>query len=235
MGISLKQVMQTTARATLNALLASGLTCAIAFAGDLSKYGAFQLGSDLATVEKQTGVSLSQVKVIHRRPVLIQELEWRSEGTGASASMRSTKDLVFSFYDGALFRIVIKYDGRETEGLTADDMVEAISRTYGVASHTTASAKTTRGRYSDEEQVLAQWEDANHHFDLIRSSYGGRYSLAAVLKRLEEPAAKALAEAARLDNSEAPQRELDRIAAQAESDRANLEKARVANKPKFRP
>ena len=32
-----------------------------------------------------------------------------------------------------LFQIVAKYDRHEVEGLTAGDMVEAISRTYGVA------------------------------------------------------------------------------------------------------
>ncbi len=228
-------LMRRAANMVLTAVLASGLTSAVVLAEDLSKYGRFQLGTELATVAKQTGVSPAQIKVIHRRPVLIQELEWQSEATSSPTSKQSMRDVVLSFYDGQLFRIVVKYDGRETEGLTADDMVEAISQTYGVATHTTPSAKASAGRYSDEEQVLAQWHDAKHHFDLIRSSYGGRYSLAGLLKRLEEPAARALAEAARLDNNEAPQREIDRIAAQAESDRVNLDNARVANKPKFRP
>jgi hypothetical protein len=49
----------------------------------------------------------------------------------SSAAKASGKDIVLSFYDGQLFRIVVKYDGRETEGLTANDMVEAISPTYG--------------------------------------------------------------------------------------------------------
>jgi hypothetical protein len=235
MGISLKQLMPTAAKMMLTAVLASGLTSTVLVAGDLSKYANFQLGMDLPAVVKQTGVSPSQIKVVHRRPVLIQQLEWRSGGVGSSAAKASSKDILFSFYDGELFRIVVNYDGRETEGLTGDDMVEAISRIYGVPTHTTPTAMTSTGRYSDEEQVLAQWHDSKHHFDLIHSSYGGRYSLAGVLKRLEDPAAEAIAEAARLDNNEAPQREIDRIAAQAEFDRVNLDKARVANKPKFRP
>ena len=41
------------------------------------------------------------------------------------------KQVVFSFYDGELFRIVVNYDRYETEGLTADDLVDAISATYG--------------------------------------------------------------------------------------------------------
>jgi hypothetical protein len=228
--------MRTSAvHVLLSVMVAPALASMAVQAADLSKYGTFQLGADIATIAKQTGVARSQFKVIHRRPVLIQELEWRSEGTGSPAAKSSSKDLLFSFYDGHLFRIVVKYEGRETEGLTTEDMVEAISKTYGPATFTTPGAKTSTRRYSDEEQVLAQWHDAQHHFQLIRSSYGGRYSLAGVLKRLESPVATALAEASKLDRSEAPQRELDRIAAQAESDRVKLEKARSDNKPKFRP
>ena len=194
--------------------------------------GRFQLGTELATVAKQTGVSPAQIKVIHRRPVLIQELEWRSEARAAFRSRRGTWFSVSTMVSSFEWWSIRRPRNGRTHGRRhgGGDL-----RTYGVATHTTPSAKASAGRYSDEEQVLAQWHDAKHHFDLIRSSYGGRYSLAGVLKRLEEPAAKAIAEAARLDNNEAPQREIDRIAAQAESDRVNLDKARVANKPKFRP
>ena len=138
-------LMRRAAKMMLTAVLASGLTSAVVLAEDLSKYGRFQLGNELATVAKQTGVSPAQIKVIHRRPVLIQELEWRSEATSSPTSKQSTRDVVFSFYDGQLFRMVVKYDGRETEGLTADDMVEAISHTYGVPTHTTPSAKAPAG------------------------------------------------------------------------------------------
>ena len=83
--------------------------------------------------------------------------------------------------------------------------------------------------------VHQYYRKSEFHGDLVRSSYGGRYSLAGLLKRLEEPATNALAETVRLDNNEAPQRELDRIATQGEADRVNREKARVANKPRFQP
>lgn len=74
---------------------------------------------------------------------------------------------MFSFYEGVLFRIVAKYDRHEVEGLTAGDMVEAISRTYGVAVQNTTPMKATQGRYGDEEE---RWEDPNHRFDPVRSS-----------------------------------------------------------------
>jgi hypothetical protein len=55
-----------------------------AWAGDLSTYRNFQLGTDLATVAKQAGEDPSQANVIHRRPALIQELEWRPQSGSTS-------------------------------------------------------------------------------------------------------------------------------------------------------
>jgi hypothetical protein len=59
--------------------------------------------------------------------------------------------------------------------------------------------------------------------------------LIGVLKRLEGPAQAAILEAARLDEQEAPQRDAERIATDQEAERANLERARLVNKPNFRP
>ena len=230
------RIAGTVAQRVVNAILVIGILSAVSTAGDLSKYRNFQLGSDLPTIAKQAAVKQSEAKVIHRRPALIQDLEWQAQPMVSASSTESPKDLVFSFYDGELFRILIKYDRYETEGLTTDDMVEVVSRTYGVAALQTPTTKSTQGRYGDEEEeVLARWEDSNYHFDLMRSSYGGRFSLLGVLKRLEQPAQIASAEAAALDVREAPEREIERIAKEREVERAKLEKARFVNKPKFRP
>ena len=71
----------------------------------------------------------------------------------------------------------------------------------------------------------------------IRSVHrkGRRFSLLGVLKRLEESAQIAGAKATELDVREAPEREIQRIANEREVERAKLEKARFANKPKFKP
>jgi hypothetical protein len=50
-----------------------------AIAGDLSSYRNFQLGTDLARVAKLTGTHPSEIKIVHRRPALIQELAWRPQ------------------------------------------------------------------------------------------------------------------------------------------------------------
>jgi hypothetical protein len=226
----------TVSRSTLSAFLVFGaMSETTLLAGDLSKYRNFQLGTDLPTVAKQAGASPSQAKVIHRRPALIQELEWRPQPLGSSSQTEAAKDVVFSFYDGELFRIVINYDRYETEGLTVDDFVQAISATYGLAAKPAAPVMAELGRYRDQEEVVARWEDPQYCFDLIRSSYGPRFRLTGLLKRLELPAQAATIEAKRLDDREAPQRDAERIASEEETARAKLEKARLVNKPKFRP
>ena len=59
--------------------------CAFAFvlcgsaatAQDFGRYREFELGSAVATVSMRTGVPESELKSIHQRPAVIQELTWR--------------------------------------------------------------------------------------------------------------------------------------------------------------
>jgi hypothetical protein len=44
---------------------------------DLSRYREFRLGMTLPEVTKQTDTDPSEVTVVHQRPVLIQEVDWR--------------------------------------------------------------------------------------------------------------------------------------------------------------
>ena len=99
----------------------------IALADDLSKYREFQFGADLPTVAKLIGASPSEAKLIHSRPALIQELDWSPRSLGPSPKPESVEGVTFSFYNGTLFRIAVKYDRYSTEGLTTEDFVEAIS------------------------------------------------------------------------------------------------------------
>jgi hypothetical protein len=207
----------------------------VAEAEDLSKYRSFQLGMDLPTVAKQAGTTPAQAKLVHHRPVLIQELSCRLQATGSSSQTETAKDVLFSFYKGQLFQIVVSYDRYATEGLTVEDIAKAISSVYGLAAKPPAIAKPAAGPYGDSEESVAVWQDSQHRFDLIRSSYGPSFRLVGVLKRLEVLAREATLEANRLDGIEAPQREAARIAGEEEAARVKLEKARVANLPNFRP
>jgi hypothetical protein len=224
----------TALRSVLTSLLLFGITSGAAWAEDLSKYRDFQLGTDLAAVVKQTGTNPSQIKVIDGRPALVQEIAWRPRLLGSS-HMDSVQEVVFTFFNGALFRIGVQYDRYKTEGMTSGDMVDAMSVTYGSAVTPTPLTHAQPGNLGDPEEILAQWQDSQYRFELIRSSYGPTFRLVGVLKKLEAPAQAAAVEAKRLDEQEAPQRDAARAVTEAQEAQAKLEKARLINKPNFRP
>jgi hypothetical protein len=204
-------------------------------AKDLSTYRDFHFGADLATIAKQADTGLAQAKVVQHRPAVIQELEWRPQPLGPSVRAESVSGALLSFYDGELFRIAVSYDRYATEGMTTDDLIDAISSTYGTAERPAPAANLMEGKYGDAEEIVARWQDSDYDFDLIRSSYGPTFRLVGALKRLEALAKSSMAEAKRLDDQEAPQREAARVAGEKETERAKLEKSRLMNKPKFRP
>ena len=219
----------------LTSLFVCGMMSAATVAGDLSNYRGFQFGTDLPTVTKQVGATVAQAKIIHSRPALIQELEWRPQSLGPSPQKESANEVVFGFYNGELYRIEVKYDRYEIEGLTSDDVVEAVSTIYGPAAKLAPTAAPTEDHYGEKEEVVGRWQDPQYCFDLIRSSYGPSFRLVGVLKRLQAPAQAAILEAQRLDIQEAPQRDAARQASEQEAVRAKLEKSRLENKPRFRP
>jgi hypothetical protein len=226
---------RTVPRSILPLFLVFAAGSAVTLAADLSTYRDFHLGADLTTIAKQAGANPSQAKVIHRRPALIQELEWRPQSLGPSSQREAAEKVVFSFFDGELFRIVVDYDRHETEGLTVDDLVDAISSTYGPAARLVAPARLFPESYEDRGEILAQWHDSQHRFDLIRSSYGPAFRLLGVTERLETSAQTATLEARRLDDQEAPERDAARLVNEEQVAKVKLEKARLLNKPKFRP
>jgi len=225
----------TVSRTAFTWLVAVAMMPVAACAADLSKYRDFQLGTDLQTVAKQVGASGSQAKTIQGRPALIQELLWRPQPLGASSKTEAAQEVVFSFYNGELFQVSVNYDRHETEGLTASDMIEAISASYGIPGKPPAPVQAVQPGYSDPEEIVARWQDSEYSFDLIRFPYGPTFRLIGVVKRLQEPVRSAIAEAKRLDDRDAPQREAALIADAKETEMARLEKSRQVNKPKFRP
>ena len=204
-------------------------------AGDLSRYRNFQLDADLLAVVKQAGMEPADAKLIHQRPALIQELSWRPRHPlGLDAD--SVKDVVFSFYNGELFRMVVNYDRYTTEGLTAGDLIEAISATYGTALNPAAEI-ILPSIYDENEsvKVMARWEDSKFSFNLVRSSHDARFVLVVLSKRLDVLARAAVVEGIRLDKEGAPQREIERQNREDERNRVQQEKDRLSNKPGFRP
>jgi hypothetical protein len=223
-------------------------------AEDLSRYRGFQLGMSLSAVARQAGIGL-EPRVLQHRPALIQELMWQpARVVGVSAQPDSVRKVLFTFYNGQLFRMVISYDRQRTEGLTPDDVVAALSVTYGppILEATPLAPLLSRdaeGRdamglwqeslYSHylefDDEVVARWGDSENSVHLFRSSYQFTFALVLFSKSLDRLARTATLESVRLDAQEAPQRELDRQQQLSDDTRVKRETARRLNKDTFRP
>ena len=230
-----------TAAVTASALvLALALATIGLHAQDLSRYRDFQLGSTVAAVLKTSGVTADDVKSIQQRPARIQELRWRpaERYNDRMTPTEPVHEVIFSFYNDRLFRMVIDYDRQRTEGLTDADLIDSISGRYGVSIlQATSLPDIAPPRYAspDVDTVVARWSDADTSLTLVRGSYPATLRLVIASKSTEALAQNATAEAARLDRAEAPQREVDRVNKMTEEHRVAAEKARVINKPLFKP
>src|SRR5438046_9625569 len=88
----------------------------------------------LTRVLNRTERQMADVKVLHGRPALIQELTWWPPNLpGASFQAATVEPMLFSFQNGALYKMSVTYDRTTTEGLTPDAMVKSISAEYGPA------------------------------------------------------------------------------------------------------
>ena len=215
----------------------AALSASLIHAQDLCGYRGFQFGTNLVAVAKQTEMKPSEAKLLHERPAMIQELWWYRPVGSSSLPKDPVREVVFSFYNGELFRMVINYDQDRTEGLTDADMVEAISAKYGIAARPVATIVlfSSSQVYNDSQKVIARWEDAQHSFNLFRYSYQPTFGMVAFSKQLDTLAQAAVVEAFRLDKQEAPQREMERQKKEDAENRAAQEKARSVNKPAFLP
>lgn len=226
-----------TARSLAIAMLSVLFSGQFIDAQDLSVYREFQFGMSLPAVTKQVGLEPSAAKVIHQRPALIQEVNWRPPfSLSFSPQADAVGNTLFRFYNGELFRIVVHYDRYKTQGLTSEDLIEAISSEYGTATKPDADkAAASSPIHFDSEVDIARWEDPHYSLTLFYSSYQSTFKLVILSKRLDALAQVAISEAIFLDKQEAPQLEVERQKKQAEENRASQEKARLTNKAKFRP
>ena len=209
------------------------LTAPLLRAQDLSKYRHFTLGMSLTRVLERTDQKMADVKVIHGRPALIQEVTWWPPNIpGSSYPSDTVEQILFSFYNAELYKISVTYDRTSTEGLTAEDMVKSISAKYGPATSVKPEVDSaTNERYDMRQKPVATWEDSQYSFNLVRSSFSGSFELLIYSKRLNAEAEVALAEAVKLEKQEEPQREAERQKKQT----GDLEATRQKNQKSFRP
>jgi hypothetical protein len=200
---------------------------------DLSKYRHFTFGMSLTRVLERTDQKMADVKDIHGRPALIQELTWWPPNLpGTSFRSDTVEQILFSFYNAELYKISATYDRTSTEGLTAEDMVKSISAKYGPPTNIALEVNSaTNEQYEMRQKLVASWEDSQYSFRLVRSSFSGGFELVIYSKRLNAEAEVALAEAVKLEKQEEPQREAER----QKKDADDLEVTRQNNHKSFRP
>jgi hypothetical protein len=238
-----KRPLMITKRTCTILIAVLSLTAPLLHAQDLGRHRDMSLGSNVVAVAGAHGLKSTDVKTVHGRPALIQNLEWRSRRflSASTATDDPLNDITFSFYNDQLFRIVANYDRSRTEGLTDTDLIDAMTTAYG-APQTLRPVRTAKrspqspqNAFADEEQVIARWEDAESAITLLRTRYPAAVSLVVLSKRLAGLAQSAEVEAARLDRLEAPGRETARLQQEADEARVSGEKARPANKAIFKP
>jgi hypothetical protein len=222
-----------TLRSLIICLVVLLLTAPLLRAQDLSKYRHFTLGMNLTNLLERTEQKMTDVKTIHGRPALIQELTWWPPNvSGTSLRSDSVEQIFFSFYNGELFKISVTYDRTATEGLTEADMVKAISAKYGPATIAAPEIESAMNdRYDAKQKPVASWEDAQYSSSLVRSSFNDVLGLVVFSKRANAQAELAIAEAVKLDEQEGPKRETERQKKQVD----DLEVARQKNQKSFRP
>jgi hypothetical protein len=209
----------------------------LAFAQDMSRYRAYALQSSLESVLAASGARTADAKTLHERPATIQQLEWRAPYVDSRNTLADpVRDISFTFYNDALYQVIVNYDRDRTEGLTNSDIVESLSTAYGAP--TLASARTRTSPPAEafaDSIVLARWETPEAVVTLVRGSYTPEFQLILVSNSLVTPARAAIREATRLDAIEAPRREAEQRKKEAADVSAARDKTRIANKAAFRP
>lgn len=215
---------------------ASILAAAPTPSNDFSSYRGFHFGAGVADSLKQAGAGSTQVRIVHKRPALLEDLDWHPESPyrADGRKISPVRDARLRFYNGKLFQIVVTYERNHIEGLTESDMVGVISRTYGTATRPTEEIPF-HSNYSETAHVLARWNNGDYSCDLVRTGNGYSFALVLSSKPLNALAQAAILESARLDALEAPEREAESKRKAAETTRLALDKARSLNLVSFVP
>ncbi len=199
---------------------------------ELSKYRGFSLGTNLADVLKLSGQKLADVKTLHARPALIQELSWwPGSSPGASAQPQSVEEILFSFSGGELYKISVTYERASTQGLTVQDMVSSISEEYGPPTNVESEMDASNKGYDTKPSPVAAWQDSQYSFELVRASYTDRLGLSIYSKAANAAAEQSIEQAVKLEEQERPEKE----ASQRKRDADDLEATREKNQKSFRP
>jgi hypothetical protein len=219
-------------RSSILCLSALLLTASLLQGQDLSRYRNFTLGTSLTSVLKLNDQKLADVKMVHGRPMLIQELTWWPSSSSGAPRPESIERILFSFSNGELYKISVIYGRSSTEGLTAADMVKSISLKYGPPTNVELEIDPiTNARFNLEQKSLASWQDSQFSVDLVRSSLAQGFGLVIYTKRVNADADLASTQAVKLEEEERPEKEANQRKKEAD----DLEVMREKNQKSFHP
>ena len=123
---------------------------------------------------------------------------------------------------------MVTYDRDDTEGLTDDDMVQAVSARYGTATSLYPESSffptnyldgstdkvipflLTTDLYLSADRLIARWEDSQNAVSLLGSGNLNSFRLALSSKRLDAQAEAAIFEFEKIEKREAPQVDIGR-------------------------
>jgi hypothetical protein len=220
-------------RSVLVSLVMILLSAPLIHGQDLSMYRNFSFGMSLASVSKQVDRKPAEAEVIHRQPALIQELTWwPPQPYDSSRPVEPVQNILFSFYNGALYRMVLLYDSSATKGLTDEDMIRVVSAKYGAATRPVADVNfPTNPSYRASGKVVARWEDSQYSINLFRPSWSNTFAIVMFTKQLDAQAGASISESVQLEKQQAPQNEAARVKKETE----DLEVERQKNIRTLRP
>jgi hypothetical protein len=228
----MKMKVKITRSATF-CLVVMFLAPVLLWAQDLSKYRTFSFGMSPAAVLKQTDMKMADVKTIHQQPALIQELTWWLPMLpGSSFQADSVREILFTFYNGELYRMSATYERSAIEGLTAEDLEKSIAAKYGPPLKLPTSIGGSKAeQQGPEEKVVAHWEDAQYSISLTRSYLANGFTLVMYSVKTNVAADEATAKALKREELEGPQKEAERQKKEGEE----LAAARQKNLQSFQP
>ena len=202
-------------------------------AQDLSRYRNFSFGMTVADLSKQIDEKPANAAVLHEHPALIQELTWwPPQPYSGLRPAEPVQQILFSFYNGALYRMLVTYDSYATKGLNEEDMIRVVSAKYGLATKPVAAVVNfpMNPSYHATDKVIARWEDPQYSLNLVNSS-GDGFAIVMFTKQLDAQAGISIAESVKLEQEDAPQKEAARI----KKDADDLELERQKNIKTLRP
>lgn len=231
MTCTLRQRAATVAWLAMSAVLS---TAPLLSAVPLDAYRGFRFGMSVSQAAEQAGMKATDAVSVYQRPALIQLLDFRPAPFHSSEPTDPVSQISLTFYNGELARIAVLYDRYKVDGMTPEDMIEALSAAYGTASRPVAEI-AYRSLSAEAAPVLARWEDSQYSYNLIRLEDRSTFALVLFSKRLDALAQPAIVEGARLDAVDAPAKEEQRVRKVADDARVAQERSRLANKASFRP